>query len=184
MLAASHALRNPSGLNRLAIMSSPPSMPLWVAEQNKLKSELPKEVQDIMKKHEDAGTTSDKEYEAAVQVFYDRHLCKLKPMPPDLAASFEGLEKDPTVYHTMNGPNEFYVIGTLKDWNIIDQLHKINVPTLLTNGRYDEATDTAVYPFFNNIPRVKWVQFTESSHMSHLEETGRVVEVVGQFFTQ
>ena len=24
----------------------------------------------------------------------------------------------------------------------------------------------------------------ESSHMSHLEETGRVMEVVGQFFTQ
>ena len=101
MLASCHAVRNPSGLKRLAIMSSPPSMPLWVAEQNKLKSGLPKEIQDIMKKHEDAGTMSDKEYEAAVQVFYDHYLCKLKPMPSDLAASFEGLEKDPTVYHTM-----------------------------------------------------------------------------------
>jgi L-proline amide hydrolase len=82
-------------------MSSPPSIPLWVTEQNKLKSGLPKEIQDIMKKHEDAGTTTDKEYEAAVKTFYDCHLCKLKPMPPDLLASFEGLEKDPTVYHTM-----------------------------------------------------------------------------------
>ena len=101
MLAACHAVQKPPGLKRLAIMSSPPSMPLWVAEQNKLKSKLPKEVQDIMAKHEEAGTTSDKEYEAAVQVFYDRHLCRVKPMPSDLAAIFEWLEKDPTVYHTM-----------------------------------------------------------------------------------
>ncbi|KAF8815260.1 proline-specific peptidase [Phlegmacium glaucopus] len=183
MLAANHAIRTPSGLNRLAIMSSPPSMPLWVAEQNRLRSGLPKDVQDTLTKHEDAGTTSDKEYEAATQVFNDHHLCRLKPSPPELAAVFEWIEKDPTVYHTMNGPNEFHVVGTLKDWNIIDQLHKINVPTLLTNGRYDEATDTVVYPFFKHIPRVKWVQFTESSHVAQHEETERVMEVVGQFFT-
>jgi len=184
MLAASHAVRTPSGLRRLAIMSSPPSMPLWVAEQNRLRTELPKEVQDTLTKHEEAGTTSDKEYEDAVQVFYDRHLCRVKPTPPVLVTSFEWIGKDPTVYHTMNGPNEFYVIGTLKEWNIIDELHKINVPTLITNGRYDEATDKVVYPFFNNISKVKWVQFSESSHTAQLEETDRVMEVVGQFFTQ
>jgi proline-specific peptidase len=107
MLAACHAVQHPSGLKRLAIMSTPPSLPLWVESQNKLKSKLPKEIQDIVEKHEKAGTTTDKEYEAAVQVFYDRHLCRLKPMPPDLAASFGWLEKDPTVYHTM------YVIMTI-----------------------------------------------------------------------
>ena len=101
MLAASHAVRNPGGLKRLAIMSSPSSMRVWVTEQNKLRAELPKEIQDILKKHEDAGTTSDKEYESAVQVYYDRHLYRLKPMPPDLVASFGWLEKDGTVYSTM-----------------------------------------------------------------------------------
>jgi len=101
MLAASHAVRNPSGLRRLALMSSLPSMPLWVAEQNKLRSGLPQEVQDILRKHEDAGTTNDKEYEAATQIFNDHYLCRLKPMPPGLATSFEWIEKDPTVYHTM-----------------------------------------------------------------------------------
>jgi len=183
MLAASHAVRNPSGLRRLAIMSSPSSMPLWVEEQNRLRSQLPQEVQDTLTKHEEAGTTSHEEYEAATQVFYGRHLCRLNPLPSDMVALFEWIAKDPTVYHTMNGPNEFHIVGTLKDWSIIDELHKINVPTLVTNGRYDEATDTDVYPFFKNIPRVKWVQFSESSHMSHYEETERVMEVVGQFFT-
>ena len=101
MLAASHAIRNPIGLRRLAIMSSLPSMPLWVAEQNRLRSELPKDIQDVLTKHEEAGTTSDKEYQAAAQVFYDRHLCRLKPTHPDIIALFEWLAKDPTVYNTL-----------------------------------------------------------------------------------
>jgi len=66
------------------------------------------------------------------------------------------------MFLSRNGSTEFQVIGTLKDWNIIEELHKISVPTLVTNGRYDEATDTVVYPFFKNIPRVKWVQFSVS----------------------
>lgn len=101
MLAASHAVRNPPGLRRLAIMSSPSSMSVWVAEQNRLRSQLPQEVQDTLTKHEEAGTTSHEEYEAATQVFYGRHLCRLNPLPSDMIALFEWIAKDPTVYHTM-----------------------------------------------------------------------------------
>jgi pimeloyl-ACP methyl ester carboxylesterase len=59
--------------------------------------------------------------------------------------------------------------------------HKISVPTLLTNGRYDEAQDSVVVPFFREIPHVKWVTFAESSHMPHWEERERYMEVVGRF---
>ena len=51
-LAACYAVQNPSGLKRLAIMSSASSTPLWVAGQNKLKSKLPKQIQDIIVEHE------------------------------------------------------------------------------------------------------------------------------------
>ena len=40
-----------------------------------------------------------------------------------------------------NGPSEFTVIGSLKTWDVRDQLHNINVPTLVINGEYDEARD-------------------------------------------
>lgn len=60
------------------------------------------------------------------------------------------------------GPSEFYVTGTLKIWSIINELHKISVPTLLTNGAFDEATDAVVTPLFKGIPKVKWVTFAVS----------------------
>ena len=50
------------------------------------------------------------------------------------------------VYETMWGPNEFTVTGTLKDWDVTDRLGEIEVPTLVTSGRYDECTPALVEP--------------------------------------
>jgi hypothetical protein len=60
------------------------------------------------------------------------------------------------------GPSEFFVSGTLQDWSIVEECHRIFVPTLITNGRMNEATDDIVMPFVKNIPGVKWVQFANS----------------------
>jgi len=80
-----------------------------------------------------------------------------------------------------NRPSEFYVIGSLKDWTIIERLHKINVPTSLLNGRYDEAMDETVEPYFEKVDKTKWVTFAESSHMPHWKERDRFIEVVSRF---
>ncbi|KAJ7218857.1 Alpha/Beta hydrolase protein [Mycena rebaudengoi] len=156
-------------------------MGLWVEAQNALRAKLPQDVQDVLNKHEKDGTTDSKEYQVAVGVFYSHHLCIIKPMPAPIAEALAWIEKDPTVYLTMNGPSEFHVIGPLKNWTIIEDAHKISVPTLLLNGRYDEAQDSVMAPFFREIPHVKWVGFAGSSHMSHFEERERFMEVVGNF---
>ena len=81
MLGASHAIRQPSGLKSLIIADSPASMLTWIEVANKLRAQLPKDVQDILKKHEDNGTTDSEEYEAAVGVYYAKHVCRIQPMP-------------------------------------------------------------------------------------------------------
>ena len=67
--------------------------------------------------------------------------------------SFRFMQEDPTVYHTMNGPSEFHVLGSLKNWSIIDRLHLIEAPTLLISGRHDEATPATVQPYAGSNPR-------------------------------
>ena len=89
----------------------------------------------------------------------------------------------PYPYLYRNGPDEFTVVGTLKDWDIANIVHTITQPTLLINGRYDMAQDSTLAPFFEKIPTVKWVTFTESSHLPYWEEPDRYYEVVGQFLT-
>ena len=181
MLAAEHAVRRPDGLQALVIANSPASMELWLSEANRLRGDLPPDVQATLLAHEEAGTTSSPEYLAAEQVFYDRHVCRVVPNPPEVVESFAALDVDPTVYHTMNGPSEFHVIGTMKDWTIVDRLGQVQAPTLLVNGRYDEATPACVQPFADRIPDVRWEVFESSSHLPHVEEEERYLQVVGAF---
>jgi L-proline amide hydrolase len=184
MLGAEHAVRQPAGLKSLVISDSPASMELWVEEANKLRDALPPEVQATLVKHEAAGTTGSADYQTAMKVFYDRHVCRVVPTPPEVARSFAQIEADPTVYFTMNGPSEFHVIGSLKHWSIIGELHKIKVPTMLISGRYDEATPPTVQPFRDNIKDVRWQIFEHSSHMPHVEETELYMKSVGAFLDQ
>ena len=184
MLGAEHAVTQPKGLRSLTISDSPASMELWVAEANKLRDALPPEAQATLLKHEAAGTTGAQEYQDAMRVFYDRHVCRVVPWPPEVLRSFSQIEADPTVYFTMNGPSEFHVIGSLKSWSIIDRLDRIKVPTLLISGRYDEATPAVVQPFADGIKDVRWQIFEQSSHMPHVEETELYMKTVGAFLDQ
>ena len=180
MLGMQFAISKPKGLNAMVIADSPASMEVWVSEANKLRKELPPEVEATLLKHEAAETTEDPEYVAAVDVFYSRHLCRI-PQPPYVVASFEQLAADPTVYHTMNGPSEFHVIGSLKHWDIRPQLKEIQTPTLLVSGQYDEATPAMVKEINGLIPGSKWELFAESSHMPHVEEPAKFKRVVAEF---
>jgi L-proline amide hydrolase len=181
MLAMEYMIRQPQGVASVTIASSPASMIQWVEEANKLRDQLPPDVQAALLKHEAAGTTDDPEYAQAMQVFYDRHVCRIVPNPEYVSRSFAKLAQHPEVYYTMNGPSEFHVIGTLKHWDIIPQLSKINAPTLVTSGKYDEATPVIAQTVHNGIRGSEWVLFENSSHTAHAEEAERYMQVLGDF---
>jgi L-proline amide hydrolase len=180
MLALEHALDHPAGLQAIVVADSPASMPLWVEEANRMREDLPPEVQQALTSHEEAGTTDSPEYEAAVRVYYDRHLCRV-PWPDCVERSFAQMAADPTVYHTMNGPSEFHCIGSLKTWDITDRLPEISTPTLLISGRYDEATPHIVEQIHSRVPGAQWRIFEESSHMPHVEEPDGFLETAETF---
>jgi L-proline amide hydrolase len=181
MLTAEYGVRRPSGVKSLTIANSPASMALWTSEAMRQRSEMPQDIQDTLNKHEKAGTYTDPEYQKATMWVYERHVCRVVPFPPEVTATFEQVARNPTVYNVMNGPNEFFVVGTLKNWDIIPELHKINVPTLIISGRYDEATPACVQPYKDNIKGSRWEIFENSSHMPHVEEKDACMTLVGDF---
>ena len=184
MLGAEYGARRPVGLKSLVIANSPASMALWTSEAMRQRSDMPQDIQDALNKHEAAGTYSDPEYQKATMWVYERHVCRVVPFPPEVTASFDQVARNPTVYNVMNGPNEFFVIGTLKSWNIIPELSKIAVPTLVISGRYDEATPACVQPFVDHIKGAEQVIFENSSHMPHVEEKALCMATVGAFLNK
>ncbi|KAH7102834.1 proline-specific peptidase [Auriculariales sp. MPI-PUGE-AT-0066] len=166
---------------KLILASTPATIPLWLEAANKLRSELPAQYRDALNKHEADGTTDDPEYVGAVDYFYSLHVIRIAPYPADVQASFDGLGVDPTVYLTMNGPNEFSISGPLKTWDGSSFAKKVNVPTLLTNGKYDEGQDSAIAPYTTWIKNVQWTHFQNSSHMAFWEERSLYISTVKKF---
>jgi pimeloyl-ACP methyl ester carboxylesterase len=80
-----------------------------------------------------------------------------------------------------NGPSEFHITGTLKNYDITSKVHKISIPTLLINGQYDEATDACMKPYFDLVPKVKWVTIPDASHMPQWEQRERFMEIASGF---
>ncbi len=183
MLAAEHAVRRPAGLRRLVIADSPASMADWRRAADRLRAELPAGVREALERHEATGAYDHPEYLAATEDFYARHVCRVVPNPPEVEATNAHLAQDATVYNAMNGPTEFHVIGSLKEWSVIDRLHRIEVPTLVVNGRHDEATEECVLPYVERVPGARRHVFADSSHMPHVEERDLYMRVVGDFLT-
>ena len=116
--------------------------------------------------------------------FYKRHVCRLDPWPDGVLRTFAKLEENPDVYLHMQGPNEFVITGTFKDWDITGRLGEIDVPTLVTSGRHDECTPKQAEIVHRGIPGSEWVLFEDSSHMQFCEEPERYLEVLDDFLTR
>ena len=181
MLGAEIAVRRPPGLVTLSICNSPASMQLWVEAAGELRAQLPPDTQAALDRHEAAGTVSDPEYLAATMEFYRRHVCRVEPTPSDFVDSERQMEAEPTVYHTMNGPNEFHVVGTLRNWTVIDRLDRIAVPTLVIAGEFDEATPATWRPYVERIPGARSHVFEGASHCTHLEQPEEFRAIVAAF---
>lgn len=181
VLALEHALDHPKGLRSMILASTAASIPQWVSEAHRLESELPQDIQDIINKHEASGTMDSPEYHKVVQKYYHIHVCRLDPWPEDLIHAFSSEKIGLPIYHKMWGPSEFTVTGTLKDWDIRDQLAEIHMPTLITSGRYDESTPLINKTLNDGITHSQWVVFENSAHLSHLEEPELYNKVVSDF---
>ena len=181
MLALLHALERPPGLVSVVAADSPSSIPGFVAGCNELLDAMEPAVRDTIRAGERSGETSTPEFQAAVIEFYVRHLCRVQPWPDEVVRSFDALEADPTVYGAMNGPTEFTVIGTIRDFDITERLEEIDVPVLLVSGEHDEVRPHVVAAMHERLRFGERVLFEDSSHMPHIEEHQRFLDVVEEF---
>jgi len=179
MLAIAYALQYQRNLKSLVTVGGLASVPRATAEMQRMKSQLPEDVQAVMKKYEELGDYENPEYVEAVEVFYRKHLCRLNEWPKELVYSLEHISKP--VYFTMNGPNEFTIIGNIRYWDVTNQLHKIRVPTLVTGGRFDEVSPVEARSIHRGIKGSKLATFQKSSHLPMWEERERFMRVISKF---
>jgi L-proline amide hydrolase len=180
MLAMEYALGQPPGLASLVLASTCASLPAFAAQTRRLKESLPADVQQTIDEHEAAGTTDDEAYNEATMAYFTRWVCRLDlPWPDHVMRSFNNLSED--VYTTMQGPSEWNVTGNLREWDVTGRLGDLDLPVLVTSGRYDEMTETLVKPLVAGIRGAEWVVFDNSAHLAPVEEPDHYRNVLAAF---
>ena len=157
-------------------------MPHMIGELNRLRNGLGNETVQMMEKHEAEGTLDHEEYQAAITILNNRHVCRLDVWPQSIYDSLDDWNMD--VYGTMQGPNEFLYTGNLKDWNRIEEMKTINIPTLITVGMHDELTPSCAMRMDNALPNSKVKVFKNSSHMPFYEEPENYFKVLAGFLSK
>lgn len=168
MLAVDYMLTDPLGVEALILSSPCLSARMWKEDADRLRQELPQTVQELLLRHEAAGTTASEEYQAGVMEYIKRFACRLNPLPQGVLDAIA--DANMQVYTHMWGPSEFYPTGSLKDYDRTGELSRIRTPTLFTCGRHDEATPESTGHYQSLVPGAEMVVFENSSHMAVIEE--------------
>ncbi len=179
MLAMQYVLDRQPDLESLILCGSPASIPRWIRECAELLAEEPETVQQAIRRHKESGFTACPEYQAAILGFYKKHVCRLDPWPDGLERSFA--EAGYQVYNYMNGPSEFTVVGTLKDWDVTGRLDQIRLPTLLIGGRFDECRPAHLEDMHRRIKGSQLATIEDASHLCFAEQPQQFLKIVNTF---
>ena len=179
LLAIAYAIKYQKNLKSLVTAGGLANVPLTVTEMNRMKSELPRNIVNVLNKYELRGDFQNPKYLRAMMAFYRKHLCRLPVWPPEVQETMNNISLP--VYSLMNGPNEFTIVGNIKYWDVTDKLLTIKVPTLVTGGRYDEVSPRVAESIHRGIRGSKLVIFEKSSHMPFWEERDAYMKAVAEF---
>ncbi|KAL0578641.1 hypothetical protein V5O48_003341 [Marasmius crinis-equi] len=161
------------GLKHLILANTFSSSKLYVSGSEYWVEQLPPDLRDIMKNKDKYPA---EEVTKASQYYNNLHICSLKPWPEDLMTSLS--------HGSGNRHPEFAMRKRLNDWSVIPDLHKVSCPTLLISSPNDEMWEPAVRPFFLNIPKCKWIDIENATHLPMYEDPEKYFNVLINFLSE
>lgn len=170
------------GIKSVMIDSSPSSISLWTREQHRLIKYLSPEDQAAIAEAERTGDFTGYQYLAANERYMAKY-CWDKPnadSPEPMRRPTNGQRASLIA----EGPNEFTENGTISDFEVTADLHKIHVPTLVTSGTDDLCTPLIAKTVVDNIPNAKWHLFENSRHLALLDQPEEFLSVLDGWLGQ
>ena len=132
---------HPDRVASLTLASAALDIPQWERHARALLATLPDSMQRAVKTREAEKKFDAPDYQKALDAFYGKYVW-LRPVKPDLDSMMQ--QVNTTVYGYMQGPSEFTMTGTLRQYDATLFLKEVKVPTLFTVGAVDEADPVTI----------------------------------------
>lgn len=179
MVAVEAALKKPSGIKSLVLLTAIGDVDVHLAEAERLRGDLAPETVAMMKRREADGTTDHADYDAAMMEIFARHVCRLDPWPEPFRRSVESLNKP--LYDHLQGPNEFRFTGAIAGWSCLDRIGGLAMPACVMAGRHGWCTPHEATLLADALPNAQLAVFEESGHIPYFEEPDAYDAVLSGF---
>ena len=168
------------GLQKVILFSTLPSTKIWNEEHLEMIKDFPVEEKNALVA-ESKGLVYDKnKYVLGVKRFNKLHVGKKSTEIYNFKRKhFPKTNK--IIYEKMWGKSELFGTGTLKNWSVVQKLGKIDVPTLIISGLFDESSPKMNELMNNRIKNSKWLLLKKSHHIGYVEETDLVINEIKKF---
>ena len=172
--------RKPEGIASVILSSTLPSASLWAREQHRMIRQMPEEEQEAIRRAEETGNYEEPAYLAANEHYMQLH-CAGPFGENDPECLKRPKKSGRESYVTGWGPNEYTPSGTLKDFEYLDRLGEITVPTLIISGVDDLCTPLVAKSMYDRIPGSRWELFEGARHMCFADQTEHYLKLMREW---
>ncbi len=181
-LALEYYLKYPKGIKAIIFNSPYFSTKLWKADADTLISTLPDSIQLAIKTGEKKQDYKSPAYQNANEVYYKNFGVRNTKLTSELDTAIS--KGNEFIYNYMWGPTEFTATGTLINYERVQSLKTINVPTLFITGEFDEARPATVKYFQSLVPNAKFVMVDGAGHGTMHDNRSKNVSAIKNFLDE
>ena len=167
ILAIEYALHHQHNLKGLVISNMMASAPAYNDYANKmLKPGMDQAALAEIEKLEASGNVDDPKFmELLMRHHYVRHVLRmpLEKWPDPVNRAFA--KTNYKMYTLMQGPSELGLSGRLSNWDRVEDLHRITVPTLVIGSTYDTMDPAHMEMMAGKIPGARFHLCKNGSHL-------------------
>lgn len=174
------------GVRSVAFVGPLLSTPLWIEDTKALVKLLPADAQDAIDKALASGNFGTPEFKAADRVFDANFGIRTRMTRAERALRLPVCASTPRrgnreLYEYMWGPAEFVSTGTLRNYDRVDRLRDLKVPTLFLVGEYDTARPETMLKLQTLVRGSVVKVIPGAAHDVHIDQTRVFNEVLADF---
>lgn len=178
----------PAGVRSVSLVGPLVSTPLWIEDTKALVKRLPADAQEAIHKAIASGNFGTPEFEAADKVFNQNFGGRTPMTREERAARLPVCASTPRrfnkeLYEYMWGPAEFVSTGTLRNYDRVDRLRDLKLPTLFLVGEYDTARPETMVRLQTLVPGSAVKVIPDAGHRSLTDQTRAFNEALADFLT-
>jgi len=186
--AQNYAVKYPDKVNKMLLINGFHSGEMWQANcdsyNHYAKTHFPEYWQKIDSLRNLGYVSSDPVFSALygslpIKYVYYHNTSLLQKVPKDKYRSWNA-----DVYYSIVGRDaDFFVGGSMIDWDVRKELKNIPFPVLIAAGRYDGvSTPEYAMQYKHYMPQAKFIMFEQSGHNPYLEEPEKFFKAFEDFF--